>query len=100
NGAGEPVRIHRLSLADERLTPITPEGIGSIDSRVTPDGRFVISTSSDLVYSFYPVDGGNPIPVPGLAPLDRPAAWANGGKGLYVHEPGSIPARPLPADLE
>jgi hypothetical protein len=93
NLPGEALRLHRFDLDSERITPIGSPGIGAIECRATPDGRFMLAPGTDQIYRLYPVDGGDPIAVPGMLPNDRPTGWAPDGRRLFVYERGPVPAR-------
>ena len=41
----------------------------------------------------YPVDGGDPRPIPGREDLEVPVQWTDDGSTLYVYRSGELPAR-------
>jgi hypothetical protein len=61
---------------------ISPENSGTVGV-ATPDGRFVVGTSSGQRF-LYPVDGGAPVPFRIMAPADTPLQWSSDGRLLYV----------------
>jgi hypothetical protein len=50
----------------------------------SPDGKEVVLRDADGAYRRWPVDGGEPTPIPGLIPDDGPLAWADDGAALFV----------------
>ncbi len=65
--------------------PISPEGVGGAIA-ISPDGRLVAATGLDQRIALYPVDGGEPRPVPGAAEGDLPLQWSADGRLLYVRQ--------------
>jgi Tol biopolymer transport system component len=51
---------------------------------VSPDGKQVVFFNGQ--YLLYPVDGGTPRPIPGIAPSEIVIGWDAPGTGLYVRE--------------
>ncbi|HET9795516.1 MAG TPA: hypothetical protein VFS34_13770, partial [Thermoanaerobaculia bacterium] len=91
----EPGRAGRLYLQDldgGPPTPITPEGMGEGLGPISPDGRWVVAQGMDHAFYLYPLEGGDPKPIPGLAPDDRPICWTPVGQDLYVFRRGSLPS--------
>jgi hypothetical protein len=90
NEPGRAVRCYIQDLEGGAPHPITPEGttIYSHGHSVSPDGRFVAALSTERRLTLYPVDGGDPLPLPGLDSRDRPIRWSEDGRYLYVSPPG------------
>ena len=63
-------------------TPLA--GHGGLGMLVAPDGRHVLVLDPAGSYSLWPIDGGQPTPVAGLLPDDRPFKWSPDGRFLYV----------------
>ncbi|MBI3664905.1 MAG: PD40 domain-containing protein [Acidobacteria bacterium] len=99
NEPGRVVRIYVQDLAGGKPRPITPEGATVALILVSPDGRSVIGRAADRKYYLYPVEGGEPRAIAGLAPEDRPTQWSADGRSLYVHRRGELPARLYRLDL-
>ncbi len=92
----EPGRRHRLYRYDlERRTaePFTDEGAGMTFSKVSPDGRFVPGVGPSGEHTLYPTGGGDPVPLPAIAPNERPISWTADGAGLYVFGRDQVPTR-------
>jgi hypothetical protein len=81
--------------------PITPEGAGSAfrGNVVSPDGRLVTGSGPGQGFSLYPVEGGSPIPIPGLEAGEVPIQWTADRRSLYVYRPAQAPARVFLLDL-
>ena len=91
----EPGRAGRLYVQDldgGPPTPITPEGMGEGLGPISPDGKWVVAQGMDHAFYLYPLEGGDPKPIPGLAPDDRPICWTPVGQDLYVFRRGSLPS--------
>ncbi len=71
-----------------------PEGVqmGYL-SAVTPDGKFLAAVGPDEKGALYPLDGGEPQPLPGLGLKDSPLQWSPDGRFLFVFRVGDFPAR-------
>jgi hypothetical protein len=67
--------------------------VGSRSLAVSNDGRFVAALGPEGNVVLYPVDGGEPAPVPNVRPNEAPLRWAADGRSLYVAEMGKIPMR-------
>ena len=60
---------------------ISPDRVAT-EGHATPDGRFVVGQAADRFF-LYPLDGGNPRPLPILTSNDMPLQFRHDGK-LYV----------------
>jgi eukaryotic-like serine/threonine-protein kinase len=79
--------------------PLTPEGISA--SLVSTDGKLVLAQDPNLkkVPSIYPLDGGDPRPVPGLTYGDRVLRWGIDGRSLFVCRYREVPVRVFKLDI-
>jgi eukaryotic-like serine/threonine-protein kinase len=59
---------------------------GSIAMLVSPDGRQALTLEPSGAYDLWPLDGGQPVPVPGLQSDDRPIQWSEDGQHLFVRD--------------
>jgi hypothetical protein len=78
--AVEPGHRARLFLCDvqsERLTPITPEGIGAW--AVSPDGSTIAGREVNAAIRLYGLDGSAPRDIPGLTGHEVPVGWITDG---------------------
>jgi len=77
--------------------PISPEGVWT-NALATPDDRFVLGRSEGTFW-LYPVDGGDPRPMPLLTKDDDPRQWSVDGRFLYVRSRFVVPAEIHRLDL-
>ncbi len=93
NEAGRPVRLYVQDVEGGDPRAVTAEGVSLPGHTVSPDGRLVAALGSDGVAVFYPLQGGEPRPIPGLATGEIPIRWSADGRSLFVRGPSSEPAR-------
>lgn len=74
----------------DRSPPQPVTAAGSVGVATSPDGRSILALTDGSRYEIVPLDGGQPTPVPGLAPTELVAAWLDGGRGLLVYRSGAI----------
>jgi hypothetical protein len=98
---GHRARLYIQDLGGGGPKPITPEGTGATFRGivVSPDGKFVTGPSPVQGFSLYPVEGGSPIPIPGLEEGEAPAQWAADGRSIYVYRLAQSPARVFLVDV-
>jgi len=93
---GHAMRTYVEDLQGGKPRPITPEGVvatvvtGLI---VSPDGKYVAGWNAEGRLTIYPVDGGEPRPVPNLPQGFFSIRWAPDGLSLYVFRPSDVPTR-------
>jgi hypothetical protein len=96
----EGVRLYVMDVdGAEPPRPITPEGMVLGSYPITPDGKFVIAQASDQSFYRYALEGGEPEPVPMLAPEDRPVRFGFDSRYLYGLRRGEAPAGIFRLDL-
>jgi Tol biopolymer transport system component len=93
NVAGRGTRLWVQDLAGGPPRPVSPEGVRGYPITVSPDGKFVCSPGQDRRPWLYPVDGGQPVLVAGLAAGEAVTQWSPDGRFLYARDIGSLPAR-------
>jgi Tol biopolymer transport system component len=71
---------------------ISPEGYRSYARSVSPDGKTAVVRGPDQRLYLYPVDGGEPTPLPGATSADEPTGWTNDGK-VWVFRRAELPAK-------
>jgi Tol biopolymer transport system component len=98
---GHRARLYIQDLAGGGPKPITPEGTGAAfrGNVVSPDGRFVTGSGPAQGFSRYPMEGGSPIPIPGLEEGEVPIQWAADGGSIYAFRPAQSPSRVFLVDL-
>ena len=100
--SGDQLNRHFIqSLDGGKPHPISPQGVGGALA-VSPDGNFVAAAGPDGKISLYPVNGGEPRPVPGAVDGDLPLQWSADGRCLYVRQRVELysPARVFRLDLK
>ena len=79
---GQRARVYVADLAGGAPRAITPEGF--VGRQVSPDGRFFLARDEQRHVFLYPVDGGEPRPLPGIAPSEAIAGFDAAGTGAFV----------------
>jgi serine/threonine protein kinase/Tol biopolymer transport system component len=92
NEKGRGVRLFVQEIDGASARPITSEGEGFL---MTPsrDGKLVPSTGPTGEEKLYPVDGGAPLPLPGVRNGDDVLLWSADGRSVLVERRPSLPAR-------
>jgi Tol biopolymer transport system component len=94
--ANEPdhgVRLWIQGIEDARPRAISPEGYRGFNHGVSPDGKFVAVTGPDQRFYLYPIEGGEPTPIPGLLPGEVVRGWAPDGESLLADRRGEVPSK-------
>jgi eukaryotic-like serine/threonine-protein kinase len=99
NESGHGSRIFLIDTAGGNPRALTPEGYRMVPRTVSPDDKRVAVIGPDRRRYFYPIEGGEPQPIPGLAPEETPAGWSNDGRFLYVFRRRDVPARVTKLDV-
>ena len=91
--SGHLLRTYVQSVDGGPPRPVTPEGITG--SLVSPDGQFLLARDLDekQAIAIYPLNGGEPRPIPGLEEEDRVIRWGVDGRSLYVYRPRERPLK-------
>ncbi|HKM89900.1 MAG TPA: protein kinase [Candidatus Acidoferrales bacterium] len=90
---GRGTRFYVQDLVGRTPQPVSPEGIDARAFALSPDGRTVAGIASDEKGYLYPLAGGDPRPISGLALGEQPINWSADGRSLYVYKPGQLPAQ-------
>jgi eukaryotic-like serine/threonine-protein kinase len=99
NEAGHGQRLYALDLASGNSKPISPEGVVGTAYAISPDSQLIAAIGPDQQGYLYPVDGDPPKPIPGFVTGEQPITFSNDG-GLYLYQPGELPARVFHIDLK
>jgi serine/threonine protein kinase/Tol biopolymer transport system component len=95
---GHALRLFVETVDEGKAQPISPEGVGP-RFVLSPKGDLVADSGTDRNVYLYPVNGGEPRPLNGLAKDDIPTAWAADGKSVFAYRSGELPARVFKVDL-
>jgi Tol biopolymer transport system component len=79
---GKP-RVYSQEVSGGPPHPLTPEGF-SAQTAVSPDGGSFVVRGSDRTSLIFPTGGGEPRPISGIQPADRPIRFSADGSSLYV----------------
>ena len=99
---GKGVRLWAQALDGGKPRAITPEGIRTAlpGFAISPDGRNVAAVDHDGKGFLYPIEGGQPRPIPGLLDGENPIRFTSDGRSIYVWKRGDIPAKVARIDVE
>lgn len=94
------IRTYYQRLDESKPVAVTPEGVAgsgaSHGSMITmsPDGAYVVAPRVDFGgFAMYPIQGGQPQPVRGVAINEAVVAWSKDGKYLFTYPRGEVPAK-------
>ena len=92
--SGRRERLYLMDVATGRYRPLTPEGVRTalFGAFVSPDGSQVLAVQGSERL-LWPVEGGDPVSIPGLADGEVPFQFTPDGRALYVVRPGEKSAR-------
>jgi Tol biopolymer transport system component len=91
NEPGKETRFYVQEIGGGAPRPVTREG--TRDGCLSPDGTLILARGSGGTYSLYPIAGGEPRPVPGLAEADVVAQWSTDGRSVLAYRRAEIPCR-------
>jgi WD40 repeat protein len=83
----DPSRGFVVDVASGAARPFGAPGVhwdGFNGPPLSPDGKQVVLQDMNGTYLRWPVNGGEPLPVPGLIAGDIPLAWTEDGAALFV----------------
>jgi hypothetical protein len=86
-------RIFLIDVGGGAPRALTPEGYRSFSRSVSPDGKTILALGPDRKRYFYPLDGGEPTVVAGLATDETPSTYSQDGRFLFVYRRQDIPSR-------
>ena len=85
------LRSYVIDLKGGAPRPVTRENTWALS--VSPDGSMLAAISPEEGISLWPIDGGAPRRVPGSQPHDRPVAWSEDGRRLWLFRRNEVPAK-------
>ena len=92
------LRLFVQSLTDSKPKAISPEGV-SARFALSPRGDMIAGLGADRKMYLYPIEGGEPRPVPGIEANEVPTGWSSDGRTLFVLRYGELPARVTQVDV-
>jgi eukaryotic-like serine/threonine-protein kinase len=99
NEPGKGVRLYIQDLVGGTPRAITPEGGGLPVVLVSPDGKFVEGVDAEGRRMLYPLDGGDPRPIPGVQPGESLVGFSSDSKSVLVHNFAGLPSTITRVDL-
>jgi eukaryotic-like serine/threonine-protein kinase len=96
---GHGMRLYIRDVARGKPRALTPEGYFFYRGTITPDSKFVVVRGPDRRIYLYPLEGGEPTPLPGLSVDDVAIRFTPDGRTLFFQRRGEIPARVYRYDL-
>ncbi len=96
NEPGKSTRFYIQEIGGD-ARPVTPEG--TRDGWLSADGKLVLARGPEGKYSLYPIAGGEPRPVSGLAETDIIAQWSADSQSVLAYRRAEIPSRLERVDL-
>ncbi|HXY08130.1 MAG TPA: WD40 repeat domain-containing serine/threonine protein kinase [Terriglobales bacterium] len=99
NEADKGEKLYVLELTSGKARAITPEGVNGNSFAISPDSRSVAAIGPDQRDYLYPVEGGDPLLIPGANQGEQPITWSEDGRFLYVYQPGELPAHVYRIDI-
>jgi Tol biopolymer transport system component len=94
-GASEPghgERIYVRGVFEGGSRPISPEGYRGFFVAISPDGRLLPVRGPDQRFYLYPLEGGEPTPLPGMSGTGAASGWTADGR-LVVWSRGDLPLK-------
>jgi hypothetical protein len=99
NEPGKGIRLYVQDLAGGKPRAISPEGGGLPVIWVSPDGKFVQGVDAEGRRLLYPLDGGDPRPIPGIHPDEHMSGFSADSKSVFVHNFAGLPSMIIRLDL-
>ena len=99
NEPGKGIRLYVQDLAGGKPRAISPEGGGLPVIWVSPDGKFVQGVDAEGRRLLYPLDGGDPRPIPGIHTDEHMSGFSADSKSVFVHNFAGLPSMIIRLDL-
>jgi eukaryotic-like serine/threonine-protein kinase len=101
NEPGRPRRIFVEPATGGGPRPVTAEGVTAVGGTivVSPDSRYVLGRDSQSKTWRFPIGGGAPLPINGLAQGDAPLRWSGDGRSIWLLGRDRFPARVFQLDV-
>ncbi len=89
---GHGPRLYARTL-DGKPRAVSPEGYRGYVRCVSPDDKTAVVRGPDQRLYLYPIEGGEPVPLPGATTADEPTGWTADGKSVWLFRRSELPAR-------
>jgi Tol biopolymer transport system component len=98
---GHSTRLYIRDLEGGRLQPVTPEKIEVYvgQNPLSPDGKWIAANEAGKKACLYPVEGGEPRSISGIADGEAPIQWSADGHSIFVRRWDEMPVRVYRLDL-
>ncbi len=100
NEPGHGARLFVQDIAGGNPRAVSPEGVSFIFPTLSPDGKSVVATGPDHRLAIYPIEPGEPRPLPGQVPEDTPLRWTSDGNSIFVYHPTAPPLKVETIDVK
>jgi len=90
NEPGRGLRLYERDFAGGKPRALSPEGYRGTRT-VSPNGAWTVATGPDRKTYLYPLSGGEPTALPGVAVNEQVAGFASDARSVYVYRRGAIP---------
>ncbi len=97
---GKGVRFYVYDTATGKSEAISGEGVNGTSFAISPDSQQIAAIGPDKKGYLYPTASGEPHLIPGLNPGEQPIMFSTDGRGLYIYQPGELPARVYRLDMQ
>ncbi|MFY9551836.1 MAG: protein kinase, partial [Thermoanaerobaculia bacterium] len=91
--SGGQVRLYLRDVPVGKPKAISPPGYQLLSRTISADGKRVAVRGPDQRLYFYPIEGGEPTPIPGLTGEDTPVGWTADGRSLYAYRRSELPVK-------
>jgi Tol biopolymer transport system component len=88
---GRPYRTYEYVLDGGKVRALTPDGV--IGTLVSNDGRELIAAAAGRGAMVWPLEGGTPREIPGLAATDAVLRWSADGRSLFIARARTVSTR-------
>src|SRR5579871_6389747 len=97
---GKGVRFYIYDLNSGKSQAISQEGVNGTAFAISPDSQEIAAIGPDKRGYLYPTSAGDPKLIPGLNPGEQPITFTSDGHGLFIYQPGELPARVYRLDIQ
>ena len=96
---GHGDRLFVMDRAGGKPRAISPPGYLAFLRAISPDGRLASVRGPDRRRYLYPLGGGEPATIAGIAPGEDPVGWYGDARSLFVFDRGKLPGRVYRLDV-